>query len=388
VTVESVRLPQDDGTVRPYRLRGDPLPLPDERPHFKARVAYAAAHVVCDPFRASASEGGSSIDAEATLAFREYLWSLGLGVAEAMDTAQRGMGLTWPAARELIRVSIALAREREGAIVCGAGTDQLDPATASIHDVLLAYQEQCEFIESHGGTVVMMGSRALVRCARSADDYLAVYDKVLSQLARQAIVHWLGDMFDPELSGYWGSRDLDEAVDTFTNLIETHRTRVYGVKVSLLDAHREIDLRRRLPEDVLVFTGDDINYQGLIRGDGTHHSHALLGIFDAIAPAASLALAALDRGDHDRYDSLLAPTVELSRHVFGTPTRFYKTGLVFLAYLNGHQNHYRMLGGLESGRSTVHLARCFELADQAGLLRDPDLAVARLSRFLALAGVD
>lgn len=386
--VGRVLLPQEDGGLRPYEVEGEPLPVPDKRPRFKSRVVYAAAHVVCDPLITSSEGDEPRIDLDKTLEFRDYLWSLGLGVAEAMDTAQRGMGLTWPAARELIAGSLELAGAGEGAIVCGAGTDQLDPATASIPEVLAAYQEQCEFIESHGGTVVLMASRALARCARSADDYLAVYDKVLSQLTRPAIVHWLGDVFDPALAGYWGGQDLDVAVDTFIGLIETHGARLDGVKVSLLDERREIDLRRRLPDGVRVYTGDDFNFPALIRGDGTHHSDALLGILDAIAPAASLALGALDDGALDRYDSLLAPTVDLSRHVFRAPTRFYKTGLVFIAYLNGHQDHFRMLGGLESGRSVVHLARCFELADRAGLLRDPDLAVARLRLYLELAGVD
>jgi hypothetical protein len=385
--VERVLLPQEDGGLRPYEVEGEPLPVPDKRPSFKERVAYAAAHVVCDPLVASSGDE-PRLDIDKTLAFREYLWSLGLGVAEAMDTAQRGMGLTWPAARELIGRSLELAEAGGGAIVCGAGTDQLDTKTATIPDVLAAYQEQCEFVESHGGTVVVMASRALARCARSPDDYLAVYDKVLSQLTRPCIVHWLGDMFDPALAGYWGSRALDSAVETFVGLIEAHAPRVDGVKVSLLDERREIDLRPRLPDGVRVYTGDDFNYPALIRGDGPHHSDALLGIFDAIAPAASLALGALDDGALDRYDSLLAPTVELSRHVFCVPTRFYKTGLVFLAYLNGHQDHFRMLGGFESGRSVVHLARCFELADRAGLLRDPDLAAARLRLYLALAGVE
>jgi hypothetical protein len=382
----NVALPQADGTLRHYQVSGEPLPLPAEAPRFETRVAYAAAHVVCDPMVTSASDDEPVLDLDATLAFREYLWSLGLGVAEAMDTAQRGMGLTWPAARELIRHSLALAQEAGGRIVCGAGTDQLDPTGASISDVIAAYHEQCGFIESQGGSVVLMASRALARCARGADDYLTVYDKVLSQLERPAILHWLGEMFDPALAGYWGSHELDDALETFVALIEEHAARIDGIKVSLLDERRELDLRERLPDGVRVYTGDDFNYPSLIRGDGTHHSDVLLGIFDAIAPAASIALSALDKGDTARYEEVLTPTVDLARHIFCAPTRFYKTGLVFMAYLNGHQDHFRMIGGLESGRSVAHLARIFELADIAGLLRHPDLASSRLSRFLALAG--
>lgn len=381
-----VALPQADGSVRRYVVKGEPLVAPVDSPPIASRMAYAAAHVVCDPFVSATSEAYPVLDISATLAFRDYLWSVGLGVAEAMDTAQRGMGLTWPAAKDLIRHSLTLAADTGGRIVCGAGTDHLDADQTSIPEVVAAYQEQCAFIESYGGSVVLMGSRALARSARGPDEYLIAYDKVLSQLDRPAILHWLGEMFDPALAGYWGTNDLDDALETFVALIREHEARIDGVKVSLLDERREIDLRERLPDGVRVFTGDDFNYPSLIRGDGVRHSDALLGIFDPIAQAAGIALRALDRGDTAEYEAVLRPTVALAHHIFRAPTRYYKTGIVFLAYLNGHQDHFRMLGGLESARSVADLARTFELADAAGLLRDPDLAVERLRRWLALAG--
>ncbi len=314
---------------------------------------------------------------------------MGFGVAEAMDTAQRGMGLTWEAARELIGRSLAASPDRSDAIACGAGTDQLDPTKATLDGVIAAYEEQCGYVESAGGRVVLMASRALARSAQGRpDDYLAVYDKVLSQLTRPATLHWLGEAFDPALAGYWGSGELAAATETFVALVETHASRIEGVKVSLLDKQIEIELRERVPKGVRVYTGDDFNYVDLIRGDDRHHSHALLGILDAIAPVAAVALRALDEGDGEQFEKSLAPTVPLARHVFSSPTRFYKTGLVFLAYLNGHQSHFRMLGGLESGRSVVHLAETFVLADRAGLLRDPEIASNRMRALLTTAGVD
>jgi len=313
---------------------------------------------------------------------------MGFGVAEAMDTAQRGMGLTWEAARELIGRSVGASPDRRDAIACGAGTDQVDPTTAALDEVIAAYEEQCGYVESAGGRVVLMASRALARAARGPDDYLAVYDKVLSQLTRPATLHWLGEAFDPALAGYWGAGELTAATETFVTLVEEHASRIEGVKVSLLDKQIEIGLRERLPEGVRVYTGDDFNYVELIRGDDRHHSHALLGILDAIAPVAAVALRALDEGDGKRFERTLAPTVPLARHVFSAPTRFYKTGLTFLAYLNGHQSHFRMLGGLESARSVVHLTETFVLADRAGVLRDPEIACNRMRAFLNTAGID
>jgi len=329
-----------------------------------------------------------AIDWDATLGYRHHLWDLGLGVAEAMDTAQRGMGLPRRAARELVRRSTAEARSRGARIACGAGTDGLDPGDATLDDVIADYLEECTLIEGGGSDVILMASRALARAARGPDDYLAVYDKVLSQTGRPVILHWLGAMFDPQLQGYWGSDDLDVATETVLQLIDANSARVAGIKVSLLDQDREIDIRRRLPEGVRLFTGDDFNYPSLIKGDGQSASDALLGIFDAIAPVAAAALQALDAGDLERYDQLFGPTVPLSRKVFEAPTYHYKTGVVFLAYLRGFQDHFRMVGGLEGARSLHHLCELFRLADQAGLLADPDEAVRRMLPVLSVNGID
>jgi hypothetical protein len=345
--------------------------------------------MVCDPLAAINPTLDVAIDWDATLAYRHYLWSLGFSVAEAMDTAQRGMGLDWAATQELIRRSLAEARAAGGGIACGAGTDQLAPGPhVTLADVEAAYAEQVGFVERHGGRVILMASRALAACAHGPDDYVRVYDRILSQVAQPVILHWLGDMFDPQLAGYWGSRDLGAAMDVCLHIIGDHAARIDGIKISLLDAGREIAMRRRLPPGVRMYTGDDFNYPELILGDDQGYSHALLGIFDAIAPAASAALQALDAGDRDRYAAILAPTVPLSRHIFRAPTYYYKTGVVFLAYLNGHQSHFHMVGGQESARSVVHLAELFVLADRARLLRDPEMAVARMQRLLSLAGVE
>jgi hypothetical protein len=305
-----------------------------------------------------------------------------------MDTAQRGGGLAWPDAQELIARSLAEARAVGGVIACGAGTDHLAPSSSvTLDDVERAYAEQIEFVESRGGRVILMASRALAHAARSPDDYRRVYGAVLRQVSQPVILHWLGDMFDPQLAGYWGTASPGGAMDICLDIIESHPAKVDGIKISLLDAQREIDMRKRLPAAVRMYTGDDFNYAALIAGDGERHSDALLGIFDAIAPAASAALQALDCGELDRYHALLGPTIPLSRHIFLHPTRAYKTGVVFLAYLNGHQSHFRMLGGAESARTVVHLAELLRLADAAGLITDPELAVARMRPVLALAGV-
>ncbi len=384
-----IRLPRPDGTVETYTTH-EPVIWPTPTGPVQCRVAFAAAHVVADPRADADPLAAARIDWDATLAYRRHLWSLGLGVAEAMDTAQRGMGLDWPAARELIRRSLAEARATggNGAIVCGAGTDQLAPADGvTLADVERAYAEQVGYVEGLGGRVVLMASRALARAARGPDDYARVYGTVLRQVRRPVILHWLGDMFDPQLAGYWGARDVDPAMDACLAIICEHRTKIDGIKISLLDAEREIALRRRLPGGVRMYTGDDFNYERLILGDERGYSDALLGIFDAIAPAASAALQALDGGDTPAYHAALAPTVPLARHIFQGPTHAYKTGIVFLAYLNGHQPHFRMIGGAESWRSVPHLAELFRLADAAGLLVDPDGAMDRMRRVLALAGV-
>lgn len=385
--LKELLLPRAGGNLSSYAPSGEALPIASAAPP-KCRVAYAAAHVVADPLADVDPTTQTALDWDATLAYRRHLWSFGLSVAEAMDTAQRGMGLDWKTTQQLIRLSVAEARELDAGIVCGAGTDHLEhsPAT-TLADVRAAYEEQCSFVEGEGGRIVLMASRALAAVAKSPDDYAEVYSRILSQVSEPVILHWLGEMFAPALRGYWGHEELNPATDAFLGIVGNHAEKVDGVKISLLDKDREIGLRRLLPEDVKVYSGDDFNYPELIRGDGEHYSHALLGVFDAIAPAASAAIHALDTGDVGRYEEILAPSVPLSRRVFETPTRFYKTGIVFLAYLNGHQTHFRMVGGLEGTRSVVHLSELFVLADRAGLLPDPELAAGRMQRVLAIAGV-
>ncbi|MGN6551534.1 MAG: dihydrodipicolinate synthase family protein [Pararhizobium sp.] len=383
----SIVLPAGDGSTGRYQLVGTPV-SPAADPSFD-RIAYAAAHVVADPLAMSEPWRRPAVDWERTLAFRHHLWRLGFRIAEAMDTAQRGMGFDWENARELIRRSVAEAKTVPGAdLASGAGTDHLDPRAAkSLDDVIRAYEEQFAFIEGVGGRAIMMASRALARVARGPDDYARVYDRILGQAREKVILHWLGAMFDPALAGYWGSAAFEPALDTVVGIIERNRDKVEGIKISLLDADKEIALRDRLPEGVLMFTGDDFNYPDLIAGDGRRHSHALLGIFDAIAPAANAALSSLAAGDTARYHALMAPTVPLSRKIFEAPTEFYKAGIVFLAWLNGHQDHFVMLGGMQSARGIMHYADIFRLADRAGLLADPDLATYRMKTLCILSGV-
>jgi uncharacterized protein DUF993 len=384
---ERVRLAGAGGSVYDYTPTGKFL-YAERGAAPSSRLAYAAVHVVADPLADVSPIAPAAVDWEATLAFRRHVWRYGIGVAEAMDTAQRGMGLDWEASKELIRRSLAEAKAAGGKIVCGAQTDHLTPGSArELRDVEVAYEEQCGFVEARGGQVVMMASRDLARIARGPEDYARVYERVLSQLERPALIHWLGEVFDPELAAYWGDSDLDRAMAVCLEIITANRAKVEGVKLSLLDQKREIAMRSSLPEGVRMFTGDDFDYPTTIAGDGTRHSDALLGAFDLIAPAASAALLALDAGDTHRFAAILEPTVPLSRHVFAAPTFYYKTGIVFMAYLNGHQDHFRMVGGLESGRSAAHLASLFVLADQAGLLRDPELAMHRIRPVMALAGV-
>ncbi|TCC00333.1 dihydrodipicolinate synthase family protein [Micromonospora zingiberis] len=370
------------------RLRlagGTGHPRPDGPP--RSRIAYAAAHVVADPGADNTPGTPAVLDWDRTLAFRRHLWSYGLGVAEAMDTAQRGMGLDYPATRELIRRSAAEARAAGGRIVAGVATDQLPPGPATLGEVAAAYREQLADVQAAGAVPVLMCSRHLAAAARDAEDYLRVYDELLTAADGPVVLHWLGPMFDPALTGYWGSTELDLAADTVVELIKSHPARVDGIKVSLLDAQREVALRRRLPDEVRLYTGDDFNYPELIKGDDTGHSDALLGVFAAIAPAAAAALAALDRGDLAGYDEIFDPTVPLARHLFAAPTWYYKTGIVFLAWLAGHQDHFTMVGGVQSGRSPAHLATLLTLADAAGLLPDADLAAARARAYFTVAGV-
>ncbi len=396
-------LPTAAGTLEAYTLRG-PGNFTPAAPGTKLnRIAFSAAHVVADPRAAIDPWIACAIDWDATIAYRQRLWRLGLGVAEAMDTAQRGMGLDWPTSLELIRRSIDASRDVPGAFLAsGCGTDQLAPEDAkSVDDVIRAYEEQMAAIERLGGRLIVMASRALARVARGPADYERVYARVLSQAREPVILHWLGDMFDPALRGYWGSDDTSAAMDTALGIIAAHANKVDGIKISLLDKDKEIAMRRRLPatggprgQGVRMYTGDDFNYAELIAGDGVgagptqQHSDALLGIFDAIAPAASAALAELTAGHTARFHEILAPTVPLSRHLFKAPTRFYKTGVVFMAWINGHQSHFTMVGGQQSTRSLLHFADAFRLADAAGLLEHPDLAVRRMTTLLALHGVD
>lgn len=382
-----VRIPANDGTVETYRL-GPPSQFTRPTSPLSSRRALAAAHVIADPLADNTPGAGARLDWDATLAFRRHLWSYGLSVAEAMDTAQRGMGLDWPVCQELIRRSVAEAQAEGGDIACGAGTDQLPPGPASLDDIAAAYEEQISLVEGEGGQAVVMASRQLAASATSLDDYHKVYGRMLTQVRRPVIIHWLGDMFDPALAGYWGGADLETAIHNFLEIVAGNATHIEGVKISLLDAAREVEIRRRLPEGTRLYTGDDFDYPTMILGDEDAYSHAFLGAFDLIAPAASAAIQALDTGDTERFGEILAPTVPLSRHVFSPPTFYYKTGIVFMAYLSGHQDHFRMVQGLESARSVMHLTRQFVLADRAGLFGDPELAAHRMAHYLALAGVD
>ncbi|OEU87288.1 hypothetical protein DB35_28005 [Streptomyces abyssalis] len=405
-----IRLPDESGALRAYEPRAEPA---DAVVRVEAgasaragaapasRTVFAAAHVVADRFKEGAgADGPAALDWDATLAFRRHLWSHGLCVAEAMDTAQRGMGLDWSVAAELTRRSAAEARAVGGRVACGVGTDQLPPGASDLASVRGAYEEQSEVVEKAGGQAIVMASRALAATARGPEDYLEVYGHLLRQAREPVILHWLGPMFDPALEGYWGSTDLDAATATFLRIIDGNPGKVDGVKVSLLDAGREVALRRRLPEGVRCYTGDDFNYPELIAGDGGDadgegafsgeraFSHALLGIFDPLAPLAADAVRLLDAGDRDGFRAALDPTVALSRHLFQAPTRFYKTGVVFLAWLAGHQDHFVMVGGMQSARTLPHLARAYELADTLGLFPDPGLAEARMRRLLDVQGVE
>ncbi|MGW3506388.1 dihydrodipicolinate synthase family protein [Streptomyces sp. NPDC000994] len=381
----TIRLPGAGGALRTYEPRTEPL-APTPGTPFTSRTVFSAAHVVADPFADASPDSPAAVDWDATLAFRRHLWAHGLGVAEAMDTAQRGMGLDWAGAAELIRRSAAEARGVGGRIACGVGTDQL--TGGSLAQTRAAYEEQLAVVEEAGAQAILMASRALAATAEGPEDYLEVYGHLLRQAADPVILHWLGPMFDPALEGYWGSADLDAATDTFLQVIAAHPDKVDGVKISLLDAQREIDLRRRLPQGVRCYTGDDFNYPELIAGDEQGFSHALLGIFDPLGPLAAEAVRVLDTGDVKGFRGLLDPTVELSRHLFQAPTRFYKTGVVFLAWLAGHQTHFTMVGGLQSARSLPHLARAYELADGLGLFPDPKLAEERMKNLLSLYGVN
>ncbi|MBB5665671.1 hypothetical protein GGE68_003894 [Rhizobium leguminosarum] len=384
----TINLPLD-GKIVPYTLTGTPIELKKRDAKAFPRIAFAAAHVVADPLADNDPWLTPAIDWERTLAFRHRLWDLGLGVAEAMDTAQRGMGLGWPEARDLIRRALGEAAGRKDALIaCGAGTDHLTPGPdVTVDTILRAYEEQIETVEAAGGRIILMASRALAVAAKGPDDYVRVYDRILRQVKEPVIIHWLGEMFDPALEGYWGNDDHLKAMETCLGVIKANAAKVDGIKISLLSKEKEVAMRRQLPKAVRMYTGDDFNYAELIAGDEEGHSDALLGIFDAIAPAASAALDALGRKSNHEFFGLLEPTVPLSRHIFKAPTRFYKTGVVFLAYLNGLQDHFTMVGGQQSTRSLTHLAELFRLADKARVLADPELATARMRQVLAVHGV-
>ncbi len=383
-------LPTADARLEPYRLVGTPL-VPRAPRVALTRTAFAAAHVVSDPLRErNPWDTRPAVDWEATLRFRAALWDQGLGLAEAMDTAQRGMGLDWLTAKELIERTMVAARIHPAnpRVACGAGTDHVAAAdlttTEAIHR---AYEEQMETIEAAGGQIILMASRAFPAMNATAETYRTVYRRLIAAAKDPVILHWLGDMFDPALHGYWGSDDVDSASDLVLALISENPAKVDGIKISLLDQSHEERFRKRLPKGVRLYTGDDFNYPQLIAGDGTYHSHALLGIFAAIAPAAAQALEALALGDMPRYETLLGPTVPLSREIFRAPTRFYKAGIAFLAWLNGYQNHFIMPAGFQASRDITHFAQVFRLADQANLLLKPELAEGRMRNLLALHGI-
>jgi hypothetical protein len=385
-----IKLPQASGSIKSYALNGRPISSVTKRSSFN-RTVYAAAHVVIDPaLSQDPFDKFPSVDWDATMAFREHLYGLGFKVAEAMDTAQRGMGVDWPIARELIQRSIRYARTIPGAdLACGVGTDQLIPAIdTNLQQVESAYREQLDVVQAEGGNAILMASRAMARVAKNADDYHHVYGRLLKDSNKPVILHWLGEMFDPALKGYWGSSDISKAMDTVVELILANSPKVDGIKISLLEAKWEIELRRRLPPSVKMYTGDDFNYAELIAGDAQGFSHGLLGIFDPIATVASTALHCLADGDVKQYHALLDPTVALSREIFKSPTRHYKAGVVFLAWLNGHQKHFSMAGGAQASRDIVHYAKVFELADACGVLSNPDLAMSRMRQLLAVqAGI-
>jgi Protein of unknown function (DUF993) len=385
----NIQLINPQGNRYSYSMTAKALAAPTSTPSFN-RIVYSAAHVVSNPLAAADPWLTTPLDWETTIAYRRYLWSLGFGVAEAMDTAQRGMGLDWPTSLELIQRTLIAANDYPNALVAsGCGTDHLEvDQVKSVDDVIRAYEHQMEAIEALGGKLIIMASRALVKVAKSPDDYEKVYARIISQAKQPVILHWLGDMFDPALNGYWGHQDLDKATQTALDIINAYNTKVDGIKVSLLDKHREINMRRRLPKGVRMYTGDDFNYPELIAGDGIgtetvqQQSDALLGIFDAIAPTASHALSQLALGNSAGFMQTLEPTLALSRHIFQAPTRFYKTGVVFMAWLNGHQSHFSMVGGQQSARSVQHLCELFVLADKAGLFLNPEQAHDRMQAYL------
>lgn len=385
----NIHLPTPEGIIADYRLVTTEERAIAITPAFN-RIAYAAAHVVIDPQHQGADWlKNPRVDWDSTLAYRHHLWRLGFNIAEAMDTAQRGMGISWDIARELIVRTLQEAKTVPGAdLAAGVGTDQLEAAEATtLAQVIAAYEEQMELVEKHNGKIILMASRALAKVAKTPQDYLAVYNRLLEQSKDKIILHWLGDMFDPALTGYWGSTAFETAADTVLEIISNNVDKVEGIKISLLSKEKEIAFRKRLPSQVKMFTGDDFNYPELIEGEDGYYSHALLGIFDAIAPVAAAALNELAQGNKNEYYRLMNPTVPLSREIFKAPTQYYKAGIVFLAWLNGHQKHFTMAGGMQAAREISHYAAIFRLADQAGLLQNPQLATQRMQSLLKLYGL-
>ncbi|MBY2967457.1 dihydrodipicolinate synthase family protein [Rhizobium leguminosarum] len=381
-----IAIPSESGRTETYDLVAKPLSQGSFPRSFNRRV-FSAAHVVADPFADANPSRAAAVDWDATLAFRRHLHGLGLGIAEAMDTAQRGMGLDWKGALELVRRT--KAELPDALVFSGAGTDHLDPKdTRSIDDVDRAYASQLEAVQGTGSDVILMASRALSAVAKSSEDYVSVYRKALALCDRPVILHWLGDMFDPALAGYWGGRDFETAMQTCLEIISDNESKVDGIKISLLDKEKEIRMRRCLPSGVKMYTGDDFNYPELIAGDDVGFSHALLGIFDPLAGAAAFAMSRLASGDTEGFHRVLDPTVPLARTIFRSPTQYYKTGVVFLAWLNGFQDHFVMLNGHQGMRPLPYFSEVFRLADQCGILRDPELAVDRFKRLLAVYGVD
>jgi hypothetical protein len=400
-----VQLPNLRGTPRPYRLRPafTAAPVPGTRPCF-SRLAYAAAHVVAKPANGAAAadpRSPDSVDWDATLRFRRHLWHLGFGIAEAMDTAQREI-LGWENAARLLDMTLADARAEPGrGVIGGAGTDTLATSTPTLRQVIDAYVAQAEFIHERGGRVILFPTHFLPRHFPAPGHYLEVYRAVTQEVSKPVFLHWLGDMFAPALRGYFPG-------DSFRRITQDN-PKVLGVKLSLLDQRLEEAIRRRIaPQGQVVLTGDDFNFPALIRGgkgagDGRgfqsrafhfegrgfpvgDYSHGLLGIFDGIARVASRALICLAQGDAREYDRLMAPTVPLSRHIFKAPTQHYKAGLVFLAYLNGHQSHFHLLADAEQRRDMAHYVELFKLANAAGVLDDPESAYERFQPVLRNAG--
>jgi hypothetical protein len=383
--IQVIGLPIAEGKIEPYQVREPDSFARPSKPF--TRKALAAAHVVADPLSVREPWLEAAIDWDATMAYRRHLWSWGLGIAEAMDTAQRGMGLDWKNSLLLVKRTLEEAKQVTGAVVAsGAGTDHLSNEKHSIDKIIGAYEEQCAAIEKLGGRIILMASRALAASAKSPEDYARVYDRILSQVKEPVIIHWLGEMFDPALAGYWAEKEFTQAMEVCLSVLQKNKSKVDGIKISLLDKQKEIEMRRRLPQGMRMYTGDDFNFAELIEGDAAGHSDALLGIFDSIAPAASQALSFLSEDKNTEYHEVLAATVPLSRHIFQSPTRFYKTGVVFMAWLNGHQEHFVMVGGQQSARHVLHLSELFRLADAAGLLADPGLACRRMKQLLSVNG--